>query len=447
LKINQDDDYSIYGQQVNIQDLEVKYAGTPYIDCYDMDSGNYLVKAPMSCGDEDVNGGDEGDSGIDEGDDIDLSDEDEVMKAVRDYMNSNGYTQTYLSRDHQGDAINVNKAIVDSEGSYVNFYIDLLWDDGEAEYTGYTLQIDIYDSNGNNISFHTRDLSFESDGGWSLTPASDVSAVFVESAWDPIIPNLNAGGMCDAIIAAMPKTDARDQVVDFTRAYYTISQGVIGGSGVAAISDVNDLNAAGTTIGVQSGTASDLYANDNLSAATIHSYEDFPSVIAYLNYGDVDYAMGDAAVLSLEGDLMVTFSEENFGIAVREDSSELLAALDVAIKALIESGEYEHIYKTWFDGALVLADDTTADTATAYPTPTEGSVLTTVLESGDLRLCTDPFYPPFESYDDDGNVKGFDVDIANALVDEIAEHYMGTDNPMFEAPELTSTIEPIDDFS
>ena len=75
------------------------------------------------------------------------------------------------------------------------------------------------------------------------------------------------------------------------------------------------------------------------------------------------------------------------------------------------------------------------DTATSYPVPSEGSDLTAVLESGSLRLCTDPFYPPFESYDESGVVVGFDADIAHAVADEIAAHYMGTENPMFVAPE------------
>ena len=274
----------------------------------------------------------------------------------------------------------------------------------------------------------------EDDGSctyWSLTAASDMSAVWVESAWDPIIPNLNAGEMCDAILSAMTKTDARDQVVDFTRAYYTSSQGVIGGTGSAAITAVADLNAAGTTIGVQSGTTSDIYAAENLASATVSAYEDFPSVITALENGDVMYAMGDAPVLSLEGDLLVTFSDENFGLAVRETSGELLGALDVAIGAVIDSGEYDLIYGEWFDGAVTLADDTTADTATAYPTPSEGSDLTAALESGQLNLCTDPFYPPFESYDADNNVVGFDADVAHAIVDELAAHYMGVDNPVF----------------
>jgi len=281
-------------------------------------------------------------------------------------------------------------------------------------------------------------LGGDDDDEWELTMAPDVNAVFVESGWDPIIPNLNAGEMCDAIISAMTKTDERDLVVDFTRAYYTSSQGVIGGSGSASISEVSALNAAGTIIGVQSGTTSDIYANANLASATINAYEDFPSVIAALNNGDVHYAMGDAPVLSLEGTLMVTFSDENFGLAVREDSGELLAALDVAIGAIVASGEYDVIYGAWFDGAVTLADDSTADTATAYPAASEGSTLAAVLESGDLKLCTDPFYPPFENYDADGNVEGFDADMANAIADEIAANYMGTDNPMFQAPAPTT---------
>ena len=275
---------------------------------------------------------------------------------------------------------------------------------------------------------------------WAISMASDVEVVWVESGWDPIIPNLNAGEMCDVIISAMTKTDERDQVVDFTRAYYTSSQGVIGGSGAASITAVADLNAAGTTIGVQSGTTSDLYANENLGMATISAFEDFPSVITALNNGDVMYAMGDAPVLSLEGTLMVTFSDENFGFAVREDSGELLDALNMAIGAVVDSGEYETIYGASFDGAVTLADDTTADTATAYPaSPSEGSTLTGVLESGQLKVCTDPFYPPFESYDADNNVVGFDADMAHAVVDEIAAHYMGTANPVFVAPAAPAT--------
>ena len=275
---------------------------------------------------------------------------------------------------------------------------------------------------------------------WEADPADDLSADIVTSAWDPIIPNLNDGEMCDAIISAMTKTDERDQVVDFTRGYYTSSQGVIGAAGSASISDVSELNAAGTTIAVQSGTTSDLYAQDNLAMATIVAYDDFPSVTAAVSNGEADYAMGDSPVLALSGDLMTTFSDETFGIAVREDSGELLDALNVAITAIVDSGEYDAIFGEWFDGAVVLTDDRDADTATTYPEPTKGSTLTEVLESGSLKFCSDTAYPPFENLDENGNAVGFDVDIANALVDEIAAHYMGTDNPMFDVTADAVTI-------
>ena len=46
------------------------------------------------------------------------------------------------------------------------------------------------------------------DDDWNAdNAASDVSVEWVESGWDPIIPNLNAGEMCDVIISAMTKTD------------------------------------------------------------------------------------------------------------------------------------------------------------------------------------------------------------------------------------------------
>ena len=269
---------------------------------------------------------------------------------------------------------------------------------------------------------------------WELSAADDVSADIVTSAWDPIIPNLNAGEMCDAIISAMTKTEERALVVDFTRGYYTSSQGVIGAAGSAAISDVSDLNAAGTTIALQSGTTSDLYAAENLGAATIAAYDDFPSVIAAVNAGEADYAMGDSPVLALSGTLLTTFSDETFGLAVRHDSHELLDALNVAITAIVDSGEYDLIFGAWFEGTVVLTDDRDADTASAYPSPSEGSTLTSILESGAMKICSDTAYPPFENIDENGNAVGFDIDVANALADEIAAHYMGNANPMFVPP-------------
>ena len=136
---------------------------------------------------------------------------------------------------------------------------------------------------------------------------------------------------------------------------------------------------------------------------------------------------------------MTTFSDETFGLAIREDSDELEDALNVAITALVDGGQYDAIFGAWFEGTVVLTDDRTADTATAYPTPTEGSTLTGVLESGSLEFCIDPFYPPFENLDADGNEEGFDIDVGDAIAEELAAHYMGAANPDFVPPVATTT--------
>ena len=168
---------------------------------------------------------------------------------------------------------------------------------------------------------------------WTGTPAASVSAVIVTSDWDPIIPNLLDGTMCDAIISAMTKTEVREAMDGFTfsRGYTTSSQGILGGTGAASITSVSELNVAGTTIGLQSGTTSDIYAQENLALATVTAYSDFPSVVAALTSGDVHYILGDSPVLALEGTLMTTFSDETFGVGVRESSPQLLDAINVAI--------------------------------------------------------------------------------------------------------------------
>lgn len=262
---------------------------------------------------------------------------------------------------------------------------------------------------------------------WALSVASDVDSVIVSTSWDSILGSIatNSFDTCDAIISSVTITTERDAEVDFTTAYYSSTQGVIAGPGVAAISDVSELNNADTTILVQTGTTSDLYAASDLPLATVVALDDFDSVFTSLAQGTGHYALGDAPVLALESTLLTTFSPENFGIVVADDSdNELEDALNVAIAAIIASGEYDAHLEAWFPGTSgTLEDTTTAATATAYPMPTEGSALTTVLESGNLRFCSDTTYPPFENLDSAGNAVGFSMDIADALADEIAEHY------------------------
>ena len=183
------------------------------------------------------------------------------------------------------------------------------------------------------------------------------------------------------------------------------------------------------TLGVQSGTTSDTYAAENLPNANVMGYDSIDLAIAALEQGDVDFVLGDLPTLKFyqaDSDglsIAGSFSEEDFGIGVAPGESDLLAAIDVALGEIIDSGEYDTIYAATFeDEIVVLTDDTDTNTATAYPAEPTGK-LADALAAGNLTFGTDPYYPPFESYDADNNVVGFDADIAAAIAAKIATEY------------------------
>jgi ABC-type amino acid transport substrate-binding protein len=184
------------------------------------------------------------------------------------------------------------------------------------------------------------------------------------------------------------------------------------------------------TLGVQSGTTSDTYAADNLPNANVMGYDSIDLAIAALELGDVDFVLGDLPTLKFyQADssglsIAGSFSEEDFGIGVAPGESDLLAAINVALGEIIDSGDYDTIFAASFgDEIVVLTDDTDASTATAYPAEPTGK-LAAVLAAEELVFGTDPFYPPFESYDtDNATVIGFDADIAAAIGAKIAAGY------------------------
>ena len=182
-------------------------------------------------------------------------------------------------------------------------------------------------------------------------------------------------------------------------------------------------------LGVQSGTTSDTYAAAELANADVSGFDTIDLAIEALKQGDVDFVLGDLPTLKFyqaDSDglsIAGSFSEEDFGIGVATGDSDLLSAINVALGEIIASGEYDTIFAATFgDEIVVLTDDTDANTATEYPAEPTGT-LADVLAAENLNFGTDPYYPPFESYDADNNVVGFDADIAAAIGAKIAAGY------------------------
>lgn len=209
-----------------------------------------------------------------------------------------------------------------------------------------------------------------------------VNVHYVTSAWDPIIPNLQAKQF-DIILSAMTITADRAKEVNFTRWYYNSSQAwLVPASNPKNLNSLADLNQTGVNVGFQTGTTSDIYVNESLTKATPHSYADITLALTDLKNGNIDAVLGDWAVLAkFAGDnnnayiIPGEFSPELFGIAVRIGDTALLNALNSALDKLLgtnvnsptPSDLYNTIYRKWFG----VNDQYYTGTVTDAPLPTD----------------------------------------------------------------------------
>lgn len=201
--------------------------------------------------------------------------------------------------------------------------------DGPSGYTGF--DIDVLDS-------------IASEAGLELS-VSDVD-------FDGILGNLEAD-TCDVVASAVTITEERAEQVDFTDPYFDAEQSLLvkSDSGAASLDDL-----AGSTIGVQSGTTGEAYANDNTpDGAEVRAYEGADSLFAALESGDVDAILQDFPVNAYRAtqddsvEVVESYpTDEQYGFAVKKGNTELLDALNEGLGLIRESGQYDTIYESYF---------------------------------------------------------------------------------------------------
>lgn len=182
-----------------------------------------------------------------------------------------------------------------------------------------------------------------------------VDVVFNTTPFDGILGSLQAGD-CDMVASAMTITEERAEQVSFTEPYFDADQSLlIRAEDEGTYTALEDL--AGKTIGVQSGTTGEEYANENLpEGATVRQYQTGEEIFTAMLAGDVDAALQDfpvnayrAATSPEEFAVTETFpTGEQYGFAVTKENEALLAALDAALAAIREDGTYDEIFAEWF---------------------------------------------------------------------------------------------------
>ncbi len=186
----------------------------------------------------------------------------------------------------------------------------------------------------------------------------------------------------------------------------------LGGCGMKETDSVNITNAddlKGKSIGTQTGTTGYILAND-ITDAKVEKYKDGSAAVQALAQKKVDAVIIDELtaqeLVSNSENLKILpdpFNEEEYAIAYKKGNTELGEKLDDAITKLKKDGTFAKISNHWIGN---------------NPDHQSYTPKSDVHRSGTLVMATNAEFPPYESVEQ-GEIVGFDVDMAMAICDEL----------------------------
>jgi ABC-type amino acid transport substrate-binding protein len=206
--------------------------------------------------------------------------------------------------------------------------------------------------------FNSIDQNTNQGIGWDYDAVTEIckrincKPDFKQAAWDGIFPAMQAGEY-DMLADGVTITDERKKIVDFSIPYVTISQVLLVRADETL--DIEGMKADTTKIvGTQIGTTNEIVAKENFGDARVKSFEDFGAAILALISGDVDGVVIDTVsatgfMKENEGKMKVIgilTSNEQLGF-VFPPGSELKAAVDAALQAMIADGTLDTLNKKW----------------------------------------------------------------------------------------------------
>ena len=182
---------------------------------------------------------------------------------------------------------------------------------------------------------------------------------------------------------------------------------------ISAITCVDDLE--GKNIGVQIGTTGDIYASDyegDEAGTKITRFNKGTDAVQALKQGKVDCVIIDEqpalTFINKNSELSILeeeFALEEYAICVAKENKELTSSINQALQNLKENGTLAEIIDNY------IGDDTKGKTP--YESPKD-----VVRKNGTLTMATNVAFPPYEYYEN-GVATGIDVDMAQAVADEL----------------------------
>lgn len=185
---------------------------------------------------------------------------------------------------------------------------------------------------------------------------------WVEMPFEELIPAVKDGKI-DAAVAAFNQSEERDQVVDFTDAYYTWEDAFVAADSFAgAISKPEDAGAY--KVGVQKGSLQDgwlthtLIASGGMQAESLFQYKTTNQAVFNLKKGRVEVLMLDynsaQALIGKQKGLKVLYhgsmSTAPIHMVIPQGDADLQEAINEIIKQLQDEGFIDNLAARYFFG-------------------------------------------------------------------------------------------------
>ncbi len=174
------------------------------------------------------------------------------------------------------------------------------------------------------------------------------------TGWDGIFAGL-ANGAYDAVISSVTITEERKATMAFSKPYINAGQILVVPAAYSGGSKLEDFT--GKKVGTQQGTTGD-FVVENIEKIDRLAYDDVGLAVQDLANGNLDAVVCDsvtaidyvAANENFKGKLKIIgepFTEEEFGIAVNKDNTELLELINKGLATVIADGKQAELVEKW----------------------------------------------------------------------------------------------------
>lgn len=186
----------------------------------------------------------------------------------------------------------------------------------------------------------------------ALCERLNCTAEFVTTAWDGIFAALQQGEF-DMVVSGVSITPERDEIVDFSEPYLTVSQAIL--TRVGDELTLEDFQSGGLRLASQTATTNADLAVELVGRDRVQLYDTFAAAILALQNGDVDGVIIDgvsagAYEQQFAGELTVGVTGLTQGDPlglVFQEGDELVEAFNAALAELREEGVIDEIAATW----------------------------------------------------------------------------------------------------